>query len=76
MQTIQNDRSQTHNHDGINSSRIAFANLIGFIRTVSVVPTNTPADTNNQIVLYANSTTYRLYIYDKVNLAWRYVALT
>lgn len=80
MPTIQKDQSQIaneeHEHDGINSKKIHFNNLLGFIQTVSTIPTNAPKSINDQIMLYCNGTTYRLYVYDVKNTAWRYVALT
>jgi len=52
------------------------ANLTGYIRTVDTAPTYTPKTFFQGLVLYANGATYRLYIYDFVNKAWRYLALT
>lgn len=48
----------------------------GFIDTVNVVPTNIPKKLAEQILIYSNGGTYRLYIYDTVNNAWRYATLT
>jgi hypothetical protein len=35
-----------------------------------------PTNVNEQIKLYTNGATKRLYIYDLINNAWRYVNLT
>lgn len=43
-------------------------------KPVSVAPTFTPRNFSEQIQIYENGATYRLYIY--VNQTWRYVALT
>lgn len=67
---------QTHDHDGINSIPINLANLIGVISTVSSAPAWTPKTFIEQFAVYANASTYRFYIYDSLNKAWRYVALT
>lgn len=50
--------------------------ISGLIKTVTSAPTHIPRKFNEQFVIYQNSTTYRLYIYDALNGAWRYVALT
>lgn len=50
--------------------------LIGLIPTVSSAPTYVPRKFAEQIVLYASGGTYRLYIYDITNAAWRYATLT
>lgn len=70
-----------HTHDGQNSQRIDWGDLRGIIRTVSVVPSTStnvrkPKSVSEQILLYANGGTFRLYIYDAQNDAWRYTALT
>lgn len=65
-----------HRHDGTNSAKLQFWDLLGFIETVTTAPTHMPVDIFDQIKLYQNATTYRLYIYDTLNNAWRYVALT
>jgi len=51
------------------------ANLTGFLRTVDTAPTYTPKTFCQGIVMYANGSTYRLYIYDFKNKAWRYDSL-
>ena len=43
-------------------------------RSVSVVPTRAPQNFLEQIVIYKNGVTLRLYVW--VDNAWRYVALT
>lgn len=44
--------------------------LTGLIKTVSVVPTRTPRSFFEQVVLYVNGTTARLYVYDTVGNTW------
>lgn len=65
-----------HRHDGVSASRINLADILGTIEVVSTAPSYTPRDMYDQVKLYINSTTYRLYIYDNVNHNWHYVALT
>lgn len=45
-------------------------------RLVSSVPTTAPRNFYESIVIYVNGATYRLYVYDEVNSAWRYANLT
>lgn len=78
--TSPNVRDQSnirkHSHDGVNSEPIDITNLANFIQTVSVAPAWTPSNFFEQFALYKNSTTYRLYAYDSVNKAWRFVVLS
>ena len=50
--------------------------LAGMIKVVSTAPTYVPKKFFDQVLLYASGATYRLYIYDNVNNAWRYTTLT
>lgn len=79
MQTRLSNLEQAYNyhrHDGTSASRINLSDILGAIEVISTAPTHTPRDMYDQLKLYINSTTYRLYIYDYVNHNWRYVALT
>jgi hypothetical protein len=49
-------------------------NLTGVIRHVTVAPTHTPKNKNEQFVLFDDGANRRLYLY--VNGSWRYSALT
>lgn len=51
-------------------------NLQGLFETVDTAPTAVPKTFYQSIKLYANGATYRLYIYDSLNQAWRYATLT
>lgn len=55
---------------------IDIKNITSFVEIVSVVPAGFPKNFFDQIKLYINGGTYRLYIYDYVNNAWRYATLT
>ncbi len=50
--------------------------IVGMLKTTSTVPTYTPTKFSDQFILYVSGATYRLYIYDNTNKAWRYTALT
>lgn len=65
-----------HTHDGVNSKPVNIKDLEGFIPTVSVVPTWVPTRISEQFAIYTNGATLRLYCYDSMNGAWRYVALS
>lgn len=57
--------------------RIQFdRDIHGLFETVSAVPTGVPISPYDQIKFYSNSTTYRLYMYDRTNHVWRYTTLT
>lgn len=63
--------------DKVQNTRINFnTDLIGLFQTVSVVPTAVPQSPYQQIKIYVNSTTYRLYVYDGVGRVWHYATLT
>lgn len=51
-------------------------NIINFVQVVSTAPTATPRNFWEQIKLYINGATYRLYIYDNITNNWRYATLT
>ena len=51
-----------------------FRQSVEFKESVDTAPTNPPITYDEQIVIYKNATTYRLYVY--VDDTWRYVALT
>ncbi len=58
------------------SEQTDLENISSVIQTVSVVPTWIPKKLYEQVVIYVSGATYRLYVYDTVNNAWRYAALT
>ncbi len=54
-----------------------FEKLWGTIRVVSAAPDWTPRGRlEDSLALYINGSTYRLYIFDPINAAWRYASLT
>lgn len=55
---------------------IYIRDLQGTFRTVSVAPTDKPKSVVDQIVIYKNGTTYRLYWYDTANDQWHYITAT
>lgn len=65
-----------HDHDGANSVPVKLKNLAGMLRTVSAAPTWAPTCLFEQVVVYRNGATLRLYVYDVTNKAWRYATLT
>lgn len=75
LQTLQ-DNFNRHNHDGLSSQHVSITDLDILFQTVSVVPTTVPKTIYDQVQIYTNSTTYRLYWYDAVNKAWRYATGT
>ena len=71
-----NSDIKSHDHNGENSQRIAVDSLTGIVRTVSTVPSYSPTKIADQIVLYVNGGTKRLYTYDTSTKAWMYTTLT
>lgn len=56
--------------------RTELRSVWGMFQTVSAAPTVAPANFQNQIQIYTNGTTYRLYWYDVTNNTWHYVTAT
>ncbi len=70
------NQMRSHAHKGYDTQRIDFFDVFGLFDTVSAVPTGIPNTPKDQIKIYKNSTTYRLYWYDFVNAQWRYATGT
>lgn len=68
---------RTHVHDGSVAQRINLnTDILGLFETVSAAPSGTPRDLYDQVKIYVNGATYRLYWYDSVGHAWHYVTAT
>lgn len=50
--------------------------LFGMFQTVTTAPTKPPKGTLEQIQIYTNGSTYRLYWWDNANITWHYVTAT
>jgi len=50
-----------------------FKSLFGLFRVSSSAPTGKPTRFSEQVVIYTNATTYRLYWYDQNANVWHYV---
>lgn len=61
-----------HEHNGQDASKIQIGNLEGFFEIVSTAPTHRPKNMFEQIKLYVNGATYRIYFYDYKARAWRF----
>jgi hypothetical protein len=53
-----------------------FGDIFGMFRVSSTAPTGKPVKASDQIVIYTNSTTYRLYWYDQNANVWHYISAT
>lgn len=51
-------------------------NVIGMFDTVSTAPTAVPYNWQDQVKIYVNGSTYRLYWYDTNANTWHYVTAT
>lgn len=72
-------RTATHEHNGQDAPQVHVASLVGLLSVVSAVPTEAPRTLFEQIVIYSNAGTRRLYVYvtDSAGTgAWRYTVLT
>ncbi len=56
--------------------RILAQNIQGMFQTISVAPTGVPLNWQNQIQIYVNGATLRLYWYDTSANTWHYVTAT
>lgn len=61
---------------GKDAEPVDIAQIVGFFEVVDTVPTAAPTRLRDQIKIYVNGGTKRLYTYDYKNDAWYYVALT
>lgn len=64
-----------HLHGG-NAQSINLRSIFGLFETVSTVPTISPQTPFEQIKIYVNGATYRLYWYDGNANVWHYVTAT
>lgn len=72
-------RTTAHEHNGLDAPPVNLSDLIGLIEVVSSVPTKIPKAIFDQVKLYSNGGTRRVYFYvtDSAGSgAWRYAALT
>lgn len=58
------------------NQQIDLFNIDAIIPTTSVIPTKVPKKLVEQIIIYKSGATSRLYLYDTVGNAWKYIALT
>lgn len=66
-----------HAHNGLDSQLIDFDTSInGLFETVSAAPTLLPKSPYDQVKIYVNGATYRLYWYDQAGNVWHYVTAT
>lgn len=60
-----------HKHDGVDLERTALRDLGGFIEVVPAAPTHIPKNFYDQIKIFIDAGTPKLYVYDYVNTTWR-----
>lgn len=66
-----------HAHDGGQATLIDFdLHLDGLFETVAAAPTGAPRSPYDQVKIYVNGATYRLYWFDAAGNAWHYVTAT
>lgn len=65
-----------HTHNGSDSLPIDLANIVSMFPTLDTAPTFTPTRLVDQVRIYKNGATKRLYIYDAENGEWDFVGLT
>jgi hypothetical protein len=72
-------RDTSHRHNGADAPKLNMLDMVGLIEVVSAAPTLVPGNMFDQIKIYSNGGTRRLYVYvtDSAGSgAWRYTALT
>ena len=62
---------EMHQHNGSDAQRIQLKDIFDIFQTVNAIPTAVPKTAYDQIKLYTNSTTYRLYWYDLLHYCER-----
>ena len=62
--------------EGKDAAPVNIAQIIGLFEVVDTVPSNVPSRLFDQVKIYKNGSTKRLYVYDYSNHAWYYVGLT
>ena len=71
-------------HDGYDGNRIKLENLTGLFRTISdatefsratTVADRVPSSFGEQILIYNNAGTFKLYVYDSVGKVWKNVTI-
>lgn len=60
-----------HKHDGADLERTTLRDLGGFIEVVPAAPTHIPKNFFDQIKIFIDAGTPKLYVYDYVNNTWR-----
>lgn len=70
-----------HKIDEIDSSvkevpKNKLSSIWGMFTIVDTIPTSIPTNFENQIKIYINGATKRLYIYETINNVWVYTTLT
>lgn len=61
-----------HNHDGKNSKFVNLSSIAGLFEIIDYAPTHVPKNVFEQVKLYVNGATYRIYFYDYKANAWRF----
>lgn len=72
-------RVESHEHNGLDAPKVSVKNLEGVLSVVDAVPAEVPRNMFEQIKIYSNGGTRRLYVYvtDSAGSgAWRYTVLT
>lgn len=59
-----------------NFDYVDIQNITGFVQVVAVVPAGFPKSFFDQMKIYINGGTLRLYVFDYANNTWRYATLT
>lgn len=75
LETLERQMRE-HRHNGSDAPEVSITNLVDVIETVSVVPATTPRRFVDQIKIYVNGATLRLYWYDAKAGVWHYVTAT
>lgn len=67
---------QEPNINAVPSDVVDLENIYGIFPQITATPTWTPRRFIEQFAIYKNGGTFRFYIWDSANKAWRYASLT
>jgi hypothetical protein len=73
MENKQNEPIKYESQDFSPEKAQRIENIWGLFRTSTTAPTGKPVKFGDQIVVYTNGSTYRLYWYDTKNNVWHYI---
>lgn len=63
-------------HNGVDGLEVSVRDLVDMFEVVSAAPSSAPKRVGDQVKIYTNGATFRLYWYDQSAAVWHYVTAT